>query len=344
MLSAVRRSIAIVGAVALAAVLGSAGVARAGNTGGAGTAGCGGTSCWGAVRVTLSGPGADGAPNTSFTDANVPPPQCWYGTPPAAMTAAQMREFLLQYEKGSLGAPPILFTGWSTTVQQIMAQHSGKMSSDGLWYELSVNTTGASIPGCASTWSSFQWVPTGQPINEPDVQPRDLVLYALSQLHLPEPAVKLNPNGTSEVNLATYVTVAPPANAAANGQLYITATVQATGQSVTVALTPANAVVSSGAGGTAYSDCGPAGSKLTAAQMNAVKPGTPPDCGVLYQQPSTTAGITLTVTQGWTATAYEGGFVPGQTGDLLPAGDQSPQSPPYTRQVVVQEIQSVNGG
>jgi len=343
-LSAVRRSFLFVGSVVMAAVLGSAGVARGGSTGGAGTAGCGGTSCWGAVQVTLSGPGADGPPNTSFVSVNVPPPQCWYGTPPPALTAAQMYQFLLQYEKGSPGAPPILFTGWSATVQQIMAQHNGTMPSDGLWYELNVNTTGAAIPACASTWSSFQWVPTGNQINEPAVPPQDLVLYALSRIHLPRPTVRLNPKGKSEVNLATFVTVTPPAGAVGNGQLYITAAIPATKQVVTVALTPGSAVVSSGAGGTAYSDCGPAGSKLTATQMNAAGPGTPPDCGVLYQQPSTSGGITLTVNQNWTATAYEGVFVPGQTGDLLPAGDQDLQSPPNIQQVVVQEIQSVNGG
>jgi hypothetical protein len=62
---------------------------------------------------------------------------------------------------------------------------------------------------------------------------------------------------------------------------------------------------------------------------------------MLFQQASSTAaGSSYTVTQIWTATAYDGGYVPGKTGNLL---NQTVNSPTEALTVPVREIQSVNG-
>jgi hypothetical protein len=337
----VRRSFLIVSAAALA-VVASVGVAQAGSTGGPGSAGCGGSSCWGQVNVTLSGPaGPDaGAPNTDFAGVSVPPPPCWYGPPtytPAAFWTQIVQGYVAQ-GPGSIGGEP---NGWQNIIQIATSQNKGTSSTNGLWYSLDFNTPATVTAACAAL-DAWAWVPTGQAPPAPQINPQNLALIALSRVHLPDPAIRLNPTGASEVNLATFVIAGPAPGAQANGQLYITATVQATGQSVTVALTPQSVQIGSVAGGTAYNACGPAGSKLTAAAMSQVGTGTPPDCGMLFQQPSSTAvGSAYTVTQIWSATAYDGPYVAGETGNLLP--NETVNSPTETLTVPVREIQSVNG-
>jgi hypothetical protein len=339
MLPAVKRSFLIMSAAALA-VVASAGVAQAGSTGGPGSAGCGGSSCWGQVKVNLSGPAgpAAGAPNTGFAGVNVPPPPCWYG-PPTYTPAAFWTQIVQGYVAkgpGSIGGEP---NGWQNIIPIATSQHNGTSSTNGLWYSLDFNTPATVTPACAAL-DEWTWVPTGQAPPEPQINPQDLALLALSRVHLPNPAIRLNPKGASEVNLATFVIVGRAPRARANGQLYITATVP--GQSVTVALTPKSVQIGSVAGGIAYNTCGPAGSKLTAAAMSQVGPGTPPDCGMLFQQASSTAaGSAYTVTQTWSATAYDGGYVAGETGNLLP--NETVNSPTETLTVPVREIQSVNG-
>jgi hypothetical protein len=306
---------------------------------------CGGTGCLGQVGVVLTGPGK-GAGNTSYASVNVPPPPCWYGPP--AMTAAQMYQQILvgQIEKGSPGAPPPVYTGFDPALITKLY----KTNAQGLWYQLQGNPADPQYSACINKDNSFQWVPAGNALMQVPVPPATLALYALSKLTLQKPRVTLNPAANkSVVNLPTFVRINPPAGAV-NGQIYVTATIPNVApnggpESVTVAVTEKSVGISPGTSGTAYTaGCGPTGSKQTAAQMNAAGAGATPDCGVVYQQPSAAAPFTLSVTQTWMATAYVGGFVAGKQGNLLPVGQQGPlQSPANALQVLVREIQSVNG-
>jgi hypothetical protein len=266
------------------------------------------------------------------------------------MTSAQMYQFLQQYKTGSPGAPPIIYTDWSAIVPQIEALHK-QGDPPGLWYQLDGSQNTAAGAKCLTSSASFVWVPQGNAVPQPAVPPQTLALYALSKLTLPKPRVALNPAANkSVVNLPTFVKIAAPAGAV-NGQIYVTATIPGAqgfplpGESVTVAVTEKSVGISPGTSGTAYTaGCGPTGSKATARQMNAAGAGATPDCGVLYQQPSAAAPFTLSVTQTWMATAYVGGFVAGKQGNLLPVGQRGPlQSPANALQVLVKEIQSVNG-
>jgi hypothetical protein len=251
-----------------------------------------------------------------------------------------------QIQKGSPGAPPPQYTGWDPgKVTQLY-----KTNAQGLWYSLGGNNTAPGYGNCISTDASFLWVPAGTAVQQPAVPAQTLALYAMSKLTLPKPRVALNPAANkSVVNLPTFVKIAAPAGAV-NGQIYVTATIPNViglngPEQVTVAVTEKSVGISPGTSGTAYTaGCGPTGSKETARQMNAAGAGATPDCGVLYQQPSTAAAFTLSVTQAWMATAYVGGFVAGKQGNLLPVGQRGPlQSPANALQVLVKEIQSVNG-
>ena len=93
--------------------------------------------------------------------------------------------------------------------------------------------------------------------------------------------------------------------------------------------------------GAAYSaGCGATGSRYPVGRAPASSgAGTPPDCGVLWQGPATTAGVSATVT--WTV-SWGDGDLNGPGPNPMPAITMTGPNPP--RAFPVDEIQSINNG
>jgi hypothetical protein len=348
----VKRRWTIACAITASALLASPGAAYAGGVGGSagavnsGAAGCGTYTCWAEVGVQVSGYSpsvSSGSSNSSYVSADVAPPACWYGPPlysPKDFWNTIVEGYVANGPGGIGGVP----TGWSNIITTAEAQKKGNFTAQGTWYSLDFsNPVTSAGTQCGATLGAWWWAPAGAQPLEPKIDTTLLAQYALSKLPIPGLTVYLNPKTTSEVDLATFVKTAPINGAAANGEIYATAYVPLTYQTVTVALTPSKLSVS-GTGGQSYSNCGIYGSSESAQQMNAAGAGTPPDCGMLYQQPSTGNGFALTVTRTWTATAYQGAFVPGETGTLLNNAILPALQSTSTVNVPVREIQTSNNG
>lgn len=341
----VKRWCVLACAVVVSVLLTSSGVARAGGVGGnGGSAGCGVSTCWAEINVTVTRYGSGSAAgNAEYPLADVPPPACWYG-PPLYSPEDFYNDIVEDYVAhgpGGIGGTP---TGWSGIITTADEQKQDNFTAKGSWYTLDFSNpvTNAGTQ-CGATEAAWAWVQAGNQPQEPQIDPRLLAQYALSQLPIPDLKVSLNPATTSEVNLATFVKVARIQGAAANGEIYATAHVALTNQTVTVALFPGKLSVNS-AGGQEYLDCGVYGSNESTQQMDSTGVGVAPDCGVLYQQPSTGSGFTLSVTRNWTATAYQGGFVPGETGALLDGANLPTLQSNGGKVVPVREIQASNNG
>jgi len=266
------------------------------------------------------------------------------------MNGAQMYAFMEQQLQSPAGAQDNAATFFAAMQSEIIKDKS----LPGEWYivtgpPLVSNAELSCIQHEAGANDQNYYVfvpPGGAPPPPPGITAGDLAEMAYAAFQVPTPNVTLNPAAKSYVNLPTFLTVTPPAGAI-NNELYVTVTVDGgVPGPVTVAATPApapNGLNISAPGGTPYTNgCGPTGSIVK--NVTSYGAGTTPDCGVVYQQPS--SGSTLSVTQSWTPTAYEGGFVPGAPdGGLLPAGTQALRSQqPFQQAVPVAEIQSVNGG
>ncbi len=74
----------------------------------------------------------------------------------------------------------------------------------GAWYSVTCDdtATGAQV-------TQTVWIPDGQPVPVPQVDPRALALEAEQSMTLPAPAIGLDPAGTSVVGLATWLWVDP---------------------------------------------------------------------------------------------------------------------------------------
>jgi hypothetical protein len=158
----------------------------------------------------------------------------------------------------------------------------------------------------------------------PFVPPRILAEYAYNHMSIPEPTLTTSPAARGWVNLATFVWTNSPR------QRWISATLG--NETVTVTARPVSTTISTSTAGTPYSSgCGPDGSRYPEGRPPATGPGTPPDCGVLWQAPATDAVISATVT--WHVT-----WGPGN--QTLPAIPRTGTSPA----IRVGAIQSINGG
>jgi hypothetical protein len=218
--------------------------------------------------------------------------------------------------------------------QQIDA-HKGLGPGQGMWYQPDSDGTIAGSTGSCTNLPILEWVPPGQAPKEVAqyIPPELLADYAFANLHIPTPTFDLNPGTKTEINLPTFVTdiqgLAP---------ISVTATIKGTGVHVTVTATPSKPTVSVDNDniGTTYSDCGPNGS--TDKNMDSATVGDTPDCGVLFKEPTdaNSPGWTVTVSASWTASWT------GPNGVTHPIGP--PTGPEGSRNIVVQEIQSVNGG
>lgn len=313
--------------------LAAAGAASAGGPGGStsSTAGCnGGGSCWNGLSKYLSVSGPSGyhsssGGNAGVSMADVPPPACWeqyFNTGPGAY----------RWWKGytNSGDPNVAAGVGGSGYGQQFYRHRSDPPSTGTWYTAVENPSGpAGGAQCVANLPEFQWVAAGATPPLPQIPARDLAMYALSTLHLPAPAFDLSPGRRSYVTLPTFVTKLQGDPA---GPITLVARF---GNEVAPPVTvTANAVTISTPNAEQYDNCGPDGTRDSQAQMDKAGPHTNPDCGVVYQGPSTgygTRGYPVTVSVSWTAT-FQG----------HPIGPDPIQMTSQAHYIPVAEIQSVN--
>lgn len=294
--------------------------------------GCSGTQCWSQLGIQWSGNGYQGggkAANTGFTPDAVPPPACWYGDP---MTGAAMYAMEKYDDQNASGIDVVESL---PPAGQVKA-HMGEASlSAGAWYEATgdVNNPGTSacVAKLAAQDGVFIWIPAGGNPPQPEVTPLELAEYAYSQMTLPSPDPVVNPDKTTFVTLPTFVKSNP--RLPKIGPVQITATLG--GVTATVTATPTGLTVSA-PGSTSYGNgpggkCLPNGSTASQQTMDKASAGATPDCGVVFQSPSS-GPIVISASEGWTATSTAG-----------PLPQQPGATTGTSKPVQVNEIQSVTG-
>ncbi len=211
-------------------------------------------------------------------------------------------------------------------------------ATNGAWYQATGDPNDPSEIKCiqqmaASDGGFIIWIPNGAPLPQPGVTPQELADYAYSQMVLPSPQVSLNPKTTTYVTLPTFVHAAfgnrqpagPVQIRATLGNLTETVTATPTGLSISA---PGATPYENGTGG----KCLPQGSTATAQDMGKAGAGDKPDCGFVFQSPSS-GPVQISASETWTA-AWNGGALPQQ-----PAPTAANPAPA----IQVNEIQSVTG-
>jgi enoyl reductase len=169
-----------------------------------------------------------------------------------------------------------------------------------------------------------------------NIPPHDLAEFALSMMTLPVPTFQLSPQAKSYVNLPTFLT-----GVTGIGERDVTAALPGESVTVTATTSSTNPITTlTTPNGTPYTNCGLNGTRESSAQINAAGAGAVPDCGVVYQQPSTqyAQGYPLSVSVTWDVAWQE--TVGGNAGGQFPAIPM----PSAQVNVPVAEIQSINGG
>jgi hypothetical protein len=275
----------------------------------------------GRVVTHGGGPGRGGRP------IPIPPPPCrWL----AIGDAVAGSNAVIQ----KAGPDPTASQGISGAV--IEARQLLKKPLPGEWFALAMNpaATPAEAQECQQ-FPAFAFIPPGSSPPVLPVPPGTIAAFAYNSMRIPQPRVTVSPTRKGYVNLASYVWGSwPPSRVTGREDLYrVSAT--AGGETVTVqARAAALSVVALGPG-TAYSGCGPNGSRSPAGHAPAsAGAGTPPDCGVLWSGPDTHAGIIVTAR--WTVTWWQNNGPRHALPDIVVTA-------PLT-EIPVNEIQSINNG
>jgi hypothetical protein len=329
------RRLAIAGVLlaGLLAPLSAAGPASAGNG-----VGCTGNDCSVLLSSLITLKGDVGSGGASHVPVNVPPPPCLWE--PMGDQATGSQSIINQYPNPDPGLP----FGVYASVQQAkkLLANGGPA---GTWYMLPVNPAAsqAAQQQCL-TLPLFFFAQPGAALPALPIPDTTLAAFAYNNMLIPAPRVRVNPTNRGYVNLATYVwgTWAPSPTTGRRDAYKITASLG----NVTVTVwaqpaTPKPFALIVGGPGTAYTaGCGATGSKLPVGRVPATSgAGTPPDCGVLWQAPTTAASVSATVT--WTV-SWGDGNLNGPGPNALPAITMTGPNPPLA--FPVDEIQSVNGG
>jgi hypothetical protein len=255
--------------------------------------------------ITLAGDSSKGGSDY----VNLPPLPCeWYPIGDLTQGAEIIQDTAELVEHTPNPDQQALLQELENDLQEAAALEAEHPPPQGNWYVDSPNPAvpAAESANCGDT-QLFAWVANGAAApGVPAIPPRDLAIYALDHMVLPQPKVVISPAAKGYVNFATYVWTKWP-----NGRLTgtraheVTATLAATGQSVTVWAQP-KVTISPTKWGTVYDSCPPPSysTKFQPGHVPAVEGGAP-DCGVLWT--STTFDTTVTATITWTVTWYEGG-------------------------------------
>lgn len=300
--------------------------------------GCSGNNC--SILLTnminLWGPLATGS-GSPPPPINAAPPPCLWEPIGDAVTGSQ---YIIQ-NYGSIG--PNSYFGVSESVQLAKKLLKENPPPAGTWYELPTNplASPAARRQCQKL-PLFYFDRPGQALPSLPISPLTLAEYAYNNMRIPSPRLRINPAQKGYVNLGTYVWAAWPGNQA-KGPVSYWIYASLGGEEVTVWAQPTPLRINVAGPGTPYSGCGVHGSRYPSGKPPAsAGPGTPPDCGVLWQGPTPGATITASVT--WRVT-WGQGLLTGPGPNVLPP----PPSPPLVTSskrppLRVVEIQSVNGG
>lgn len=210
----------------------------------------------------------------------------------------------------------------------------------GTWYMLPVNpAAGPAGQAACLRLPVFFWAPPGQAPPALPIPPRTLAEYAYNHMLIPRPTLTINPANRGYVNLATYVWGNWPASPTTGRMNAYKITATLGNQTVTVWARAAGFTVNVTGPGTPYSGgCGPTGSRSPVNKPPAgAGPGSPPDCGALWQGPATGAALSATVR--WIVTWGVGNLNGPGNRALPPIMMTGPAA-----QFPVGEIQSVSGG
>ncbi len=333
-----RRRIAIVGLVGAGLLAPLLTMAPA--SAGAGV-GCNGTDCSVLLSSFIKLNGDYGTAGAAAVPLNVPPPPCLWEPIGDGTTGSQA----IVKEWGP--NPPTDFQ-----INLSYAQAKGFLQNPpppaGTWYQLPVNpAAGPAGEAACLKLPLYAFVPPGQEPPAVPIPARTLAAYAYNHMVVPTPKLTINPAAKGYVNLATYVWGSWPASAATGrmNAYKVTATLGAqvvtvwaqpsAGKALTIDTPPQGTAYSAGcvAGATQFGSQFPIGT-VPAANSGA---GTPPDCGVLWQAPTTAASVSATVT--WRV-SWGAGNLNGPGPNRLPPITVTGQSNPFP----VAEIQSVNNG
>ncbi len=103
---------------------------------------------------------------------------------------------------GGSGSP------WTCTYTYLTLNNEGGFppggAEPGAWYSVTCVDLATSVQVTQTIW-----VTSNTPVPAPAVDPRALALQAENSIHLPHPAISLDPTGTSVVNLATWFWIDP---------------------------------------------------------------------------------------------------------------------------------------
>lgn len=178
------------------------------------------------------------------------------------------------------------------------------------------------------------WVPTGDTPKEPlAVSPKILAEYAYDELPVPSTELTMAPEGTTKVNLPTWVWL----DRAKFKKVSVTASIPGSGLSATTTAEPMSLSIDPGTKDAetypASGGCPIEDGKIGEPRAKGTPADTMPPCGVRYLRSSGDGSYnlqaTLTWKISWTSTTGEGGD--------LPAGEFGAD-----QQVAVEEIQSIN--
>jgi hypothetical protein len=215
-----------------------------------------------------------------------------------------------------------------------------KNPAPGTWFELPINPA-AGPAGAAECLKLplYAWVPPGGAPPMAPVPPRILAEYAFNHMIVPTPSVRTSPgvNASSYVNLATFAWAGNVHAVQASATLPTIdgpETVWVYADPAPSGGNPHPVSISVSGFGTVADNCGQNGSRYPVGHPPAATgPGVPPDCGVLWTAPTTGAVITVRVNYHVTW---------GDARQVAPLHDIPMQA--GSAPIMVQEIQSVNGG
>jgi hypothetical protein len=258
--------------------------------------------------------------------------------------------------------------------QQILDQAQQLVGTNpmtaGEWYQISGNPyASATAQQRCTNLPPYIWVAGNNNtlrVKGLNIPPETLAALAYSQLNTAQLAtVTLNPKGTSDTNLPTFVDVGlrPPVKGVlsitADGDPYVWATAATPdGEAATVWAWVTGLTINPGTtNATTFNQqrCSTAhlsanghtlmlGSRYSAAEMQQVGVGQQIDCGVTYTAPGTYAlSVSVTWDACWARGLATAGGPPAKCKPVPgAAGLEASTSPPH--QVAVREIQSVNNG
>lgn len=327
------------------------------------TGSCNGPSCGYYLYQNMPTNGDTSQPYSSGPPVAVNPPPCWYqpdvpnSNPVAFVTWAIGQDPDSFVNKDGRTGKVTPNAGEAHLVTEELQDANAHVDvkknqlvfdgppASGNWYDLNGYAQyGPTAANCMNVPLDVFYVFAGaSPPPPPQPVPgTDIAHWLANHMTVPKPTLTLSPPKKGFVNLATYVWATWPHGVlGTRDKYYITG--QLGNERVTVNAIPMKMTINVGAPGSRYDNSctvnadprGYAGSGASLGSPPNNPPGTPPDCGILYNGPTKGSNVSVTVywKRWWT-----GVNVPDGPGGNLSAGQQTSQ----VKTIPVEEIQSIN--